>query len=92
VKPGAQSSSPTRCAAPAWPPSIFWAGTYYGMSADYDVDVDEATGRTDGYVRIRLDQTAQDHMSGSNRPEHLRAFPEHDPVFAAIQRPLRSSA
>jgi hypothetical protein len=31
-------------------------------------------------------------LTGYNRPEHLRAFPETDPVFADIQRPLRSSA
>ena len=61
------------------------------MFAEYDVITDPATGKTDGYVRIRLDQTAEDRLSGYNRPEHLRAFPETDPVFADIQRPLRSS-
>jgi hypothetical protein len=64
----------------------------YRISAEYDVITDPATGETDGYVRIRLDQTAEDQLTGYNRPEHLRAFPETDPVFADIQRPLRSSA
>jgi hypothetical protein len=41
------------------------------MSAEYDVDVDEGTGRTDGYVRIRLDQTARDRLS--NRTDHRSA-------------------
>jgi hypothetical protein len=64
----------------------------FRISAEYDVITDPVTGEGDGYVRIRLDQTAEDRMTGYNRPEHLRAFPETDPVFADIQRPLRSSA
>jgi hypothetical protein len=47
---------------------------------------------TDGYVRIRLDQTAEDKLSGYNRPEHLRAFPETDPLYTLVQKPLRASA
>lgn len=42
-------------------------------------------------MRIRLDRTAQDELTGYNRPEHLKAFPETDPVFDDIQRPLRAS-
>lgn len=60
------------------------------MSAEYEVPT--ATGDTYGYVRIRLDQTTDDKLTGYNRPEHLRAFPEDDPVFAEIHRPLRASA
>jgi hypothetical protein len=44
------------------------------------------------YVRIRLDQTAQDQLTGYNRPEHLRAFPEGDPILEHVQKPLRASA
>ena len=61
------------------------------LSAEYNF-VDPATGQTDGYVRIRLDQMPQDLLAGYNRPEHLRAFPEDDPVFIQTQRPLRGSA
>ena len=43
-------------------------------------------------LRIRLDQTSEDVLTGYNRAEHLRAFPEHDPVFVEIQRRLRASA
>jgi hypothetical protein len=56
------------------------------------VIIDPKTGETDGYVRIRLDQTAEDKLTGYNRPEHLRAFPEDDNAFVDIQRPLRASA
>lgn len=67
------------------------AGDGFRLSAEYDV-VNEATGASDGYIRIRLDQTSQDVLTGYNRTEHLRAFPEHDPVFIEIQRRLRASA
>jgi hypothetical protein len=43
-------------------------------------------------IRIRLDRTAEDAIRGSNRPEHLWAFPESDPTYTAIQQPLRASA
>ena len=66
-------------------------GGGFRLSAEYEV-LDEATGETDGYVRIRLDQTDEDILAGYNRPEHLRAFPEDDAVFIEIQRPLRASA
>ncbi len=61
------------------------------LSAEYDV-FNQATGEKDGYIRIRLDQTSEDALTGYNRAEHLRAFPEHDPVFIEIQRRLRASA
>ncbi|HUF95978.1 MAG TPA: hypothetical protein VMO52_07850 [Acidimicrobiia bacterium] len=60
------------------------------LSAEYDVTTED--GAPDGYVRIRLDQTAEDLLAGYNRPEHLRAFPETDPLFIDVQRPLRASA
>ncbi len=60
------------------------------LSAEYDVT--DAAGELDGYVRIRLDQTADDQLTGYNRPEHLRAFPEGDAIFEQIQKPLRASA
>ena len=60
------------------------------LSAEYEVT--NAAGEVDGYVRIRLDQTAEDQLTGYNRPEHLRAFPEGDPIFEQIQKPLRASA
>ena len=60
------------------------------LSAEYDVANNDQT--TDGYVRIRLDQTAEDKLSGYNRPEHLRAFPETDPLYTLVQKPLRASA
>ena len=60
------------------------------LSAEYEVT--DAAGETDGYVRIRLDQTAEDQLTGYNRPEHLRAFPEGDPIFEPVQKPLRASA
>ncbi|MBK5268519.1 MAG: hypothetical protein JJE47_13910, partial [Acidimicrobiia bacterium] len=41
---------------------------------------------------IRLDQTARDKLTGYNRPEHLRAFPETDPLFGDVQHQLRASA
>ncbi|MEX2133273.1 MAG: hypothetical protein WEB67_03940, partial [Acidimicrobiia bacterium] len=47
------------------------------LSAEYNVIADNGT--TDGYIRIRLDQTTEDKLAGYNRPEHLRAFPETDP-------------
>ena len=62
----------------------------YRMAAEYHLTT--ATGEPDGCIRIRLDQTKQDQLAGYNLPEHLRAFPENDPVFADIQRPLRASA
>lgn len=62
----------------------------YRMSAEYSVE--SPTGEPDGYIRIRLDQTAQDQISEYNRPEHLRAFPEDDPIFTDIQKPLRAAA
>jgi hypothetical protein len=62
----------------------------YRLSAEYDVE--GPTGEPDGYIRIRLDRTAEDELSGYNRPEHLRAFPEDDSVFTDIQKPLRASA
>ena len=62
----------------------------YRMSAEYQVE--DPNGEPDGYIRIRLDQTSQDQITGYNRPEHLRAFPEADPVFTDIQRPLRATA
>ena len=58
------------------------------MFAEYDVD--GPTGQPDGYIRIRLDQTATDQLTRYNRPEHFRVFPETDPVFVEIQRPLRA--
>ncbi|MEX2251933.1 MAG: hypothetical protein WD895_07655 [Acidimicrobiia bacterium] len=64
----------------------------YRLSAEYDVVIDSARNISDGYIRIRLDQTAEDRLRGYNRTEHLRAFPETDPVFTRIQRPLRASA
>lgn len=60
------------------------------LSAEYNVT--DAAGELDGYVRIRLDQTAEDQLTGYNRPEHLRAFPEGDPIFEYVQKPLRASA
>jgi hypothetical protein len=60
------------------------------MFAEYEVE--DSTGRSDGYVRLRLDQTAKDESAAYNRPEHLRAFPEADPIFTALQKPLRASA
>ncbi len=62
----------------------------YRMLAEYEVDT--PTGEPDGYVRIRLDQTKEDATAGYNRPEHLRAFPEGDPLFTSLQKPLRASA
>ena len=62
----------------------------YRMSAEYNID--GPTGDTDGYIRIRLDHTTEDELTGYNRPEHLRAFPEDDAVFVDIQKPLRASA
>ena len=41
---------------------------------------------------MRLDLSAEDQMTGYNRPENLRAFPETDPIFTGIQKPLRASA
>lgn len=49
-------------------------------------------GNQNGYVRLRLDQMAQDQLTGYNRTEHLRAFPETDPIFTSLQKPLRASA
>ncbi|HUP15329.1 MAG TPA: hypothetical protein VM848_04690 [Acidimicrobiia bacterium] len=66
-------------------------GDGFRLSAEYGV-IDEAPGQNDGYIRIRLDQTSEDVLTGYNRAEHLRAFPEHDPVFVEIQRRLRASA
>jgi hypothetical protein len=66
-------------------------GDGFRLSAEYGV-IDEATGQNDGYIRIRLDQTSEDVLTGYNRAEHLRAFPEHDLVFVEIQRRLRASA
>lgn len=60
------------------------------LSAEYEVT--DAAGEVDGYVRIRLDQTAEDQLAGYNRPEHLRAFPEGDPIFEQVQKRLRASA
>lgn len=60
------------------------------LSAEYDIP--GSGGEDDGYVRIRLDQTSQDKLNGYNRPEHLRAFPETDPIYTRIQKPLRASA
>lgn len=40
----------------------------------------------------RLDQTAEDKITGYNRPEHLRAFPETHQTFNTIEKPLRASA
>ena len=60
------------------------------LSAEYDVPT--PTGEPDGYIRIRLDQTAEDKITGYNRPEHLRAFPESHDTFNTIQKPLRASA
>ena len=60
------------------------------LSAEYGV-VDR-DGQTDGYLRLRLDQTAADGLKGYNRPEHLRAFPEDSNIFVEVQRPLRGSA
>jgi hypothetical protein len=68
-----------------------WTGDGFRLSAEYDV-FNQATGEKDGYIRIRLDQTLADALSGYNRAEHLRAFPEHDPVFLEIQRRPRASA
>lgn len=65
------------------------AGTYR-MFAEYEVE--DSVGRPNGYVRLRLDQTSQDQITGYNRPEHLRAFPETDSIFTALQKPLRASA
>ncbi|MEX1037733.1 MAG: hypothetical protein WDZ96_02625, partial [Acidimicrobiia bacterium] len=60
------------------------------LSAEYHVTTDD--GIPDGYVRIRLDETAEDKLAGYNRPEHLRAFPETDPLYIDVQKPLRASA
>jgi hypothetical protein len=60
------------------------------LSAEYDVTGDDGT--VDGYVRIRLDQTTGDKLTGYNRPEHLRAFPETDQLFGTVQHQLRASA
>jgi len=65
------------------------SGTYR-MSAEYSVE--SPNGKHDGYIRIRLDQTAQDQISEYNRAEHLRAFTEDDPIFTEIQKPLRATA
>ena len=60
------------------------------MFAEYQVT--DRLGNPDGYIRVRLDQTAEDLLTGYTRPEHLRAFPEADPVFCELQKPLRASA
>ncbi len=39
-----------------------------------------------------LDQTTKDKLAGYNRPEHLRGFPETDPLYIDVQKPLRASA
>jgi len=62
----------------------------FRMSAEYQVPApDQESG---GYLRIRLDETAEDLIRGYNRPEHLRAFPESDPTYVNVQKPLRASA
>jgi hypothetical protein len=43
-------------------------------------------------VRLRLDQTRADTTRRYNRPGHLRAYPEDDPTFRAVQHPLRATA
>jgi hypothetical protein len=63
-----------------------------GCPALSRVHVPAPDGTPDGYVRIRLDQTGADTLRGYNRPEHLRVFPEDDPVFVDVQRHLRASA
>lgn len=64
-------------------------GTYRLSAED---DVEDASGQPDGYICIRLDHTTEDELAGYNRPEHLRAFPETDPIFAETQQPLRATA
>jgi hypothetical protein len=53
------------------------------MLAEYEVE--DSTGKSDGCVRLRLDQTAKDESAAYNRPEHLRAFPKTDPIFTALR-------
>ncbi len=45
--------------------------------------------------RVCQDPTRPDQRRPTHRlhrPEHLRAFPENDPLFEAVQKPLRASA
>ncbi|HSJ28095.1 MAG TPA: hypothetical protein VLB67_07765 [Acidimicrobiia bacterium] len=46
---------------------------------EYDAIIDPATGETVGYIRIRLDQTTQIQLTGSNWPEHLHTIDDHLP-------------
>ncbi len=62
------------------------------LSAEYDVTADDGT--VDGYVRIRLDQTARDKLTGYKMPRHIEFLDElpKSNVGKILRRELRDIA